>query len=166
MSLRNRRSPSGPATEVQLPILGAGAITPSATTYLTVGALGTSATQSDGQTEIPQTGQLGTLTIQNIVAGTVSGSVTYNVKKNGVLIVLPTTPPTNASITVPNTSQEPFVLPLGARVNGPVHSDPAAVPPIPVGVGDLISVEAVATAFGGTSPVVRTSLTYAAGGPF
>jgi hypothetical protein len=165
MTLRNRRSPSGPSTESLLPFNGANVITPSVTHYLAVAALGTSATQADGQAQIPETGVLTSLTVQNVVAGTVSGSVTYNVLKNGVIIPLATVPPSNATVTVPNTSQEPATVNINALVKGPAPSAPLAVPPIPVTVGDLISIEAVSTAFGGTTPVVRVSLKYQPGGP-
>jgi len=171
MSPRNRRSPGGPATDIQIPILGAAEIIASSTAYLSLGELGAVTDEVDGQYMIPQDGSLSSLVIQNVVAGTVSGSVTYNVRKNGVLItrpavVSPPIPAVPASGTLLNTSQEPLVIQIGVGVKGPAASDPDATPPLLVTVGDLISVRAVSTAFGGTSPVIRATLLYSPGGPF
>jgi len=140
MSLRNRRSPSGPATDIQIPILGAGSITASATEYLALGELAGVPDETDGQYLIPQAGVLSSLSMKNIVAGAVSGSVTYNVRKNGVLIA-------GATGVLANTSVDPLVIQIGAGVVE----------------GDLISIQAVSTAFGGASPIVRSTLLYAPG---
>lgn len=171
MSLRNRRSPSGPPTEMQIPIYGSNALNVG-TEYLTVGEMGTSITEVDGQFMIPQNGFLTALIVQNVsVAGTVPGeTATYNVRKNGVLIVRPAVlsppiPAAPATGILAHTSQEPLEIQIGVGVKGPAPSDSTVTPAIPVTVGDRISVEVV-TAAVTVSPVVRMTLLYAPGGPY
>jgi hypothetical protein len=163
MSLRNRRSPSGPSTEVQLPIYGSSALAASLTQYLLVGSVGVpspSPAESPGQFAIPQSGMLTSAEFQNTTVG-LAGSTTYNVRKNGVLITTESGAP--ATVTIDNTSQEPVELPINIPVKGPA---PAVVaPPTPVTVADLISIQAV-TGAAATQPVVRVTLKYAPGGPF
>jgi len=171
MSLRNRRSPSGPTSEVQLPIYGTNLLTAGMTEFLGVGELGSSATELDGQAAIPQSGYLTSVTIQNVVpggAGTVAADkVAYEVRLNGVLIVPDPInfPLVTASATVPNLSQEPFVIPCNTPVIGPTAT--FAGPPVVPAKHDLISVKAIPTAgpWVGTSPAVRVVVKYSPGGP-
>lgn len=147
-SLASRRSPSGPVASIQLPIFGSNLLTTASTHYLNVGSLGDSATESAGQAGIPESGVLRSLEIQNVVAGVAPAfNVTYNVRKNGVLIP-------DATVTMLNTATDPVTIDIEEPVAGPS-----------TGVTqDLISVEVVVAAFGGgTSPVVRTNLVYAPG---
>jgi hypothetical protein len=170
MSLRNRRSPSGPTSEVQLPIYGTNTLTTAVTEFLTVGEMSSSVTELDGQAAIPQTGYLTSVTIQNVVPGGVgtlaADKVAYEVRLNGVLIVPDPVnfPLVTASATVPNLSQEPFVIPCNTPVIGPTAT--VAGPPIVPAKHDLISVKAIPTInWLGTSPAVRVVVKYSPGGP-
>jgi len=150
-SQKNRRSPSGPVSDIQLPIYGSNLLTTASTRYLTVAELGDSPTEVDGQVMISEPGVLRQLTIQNVVPGVApSFAITYNVRKNGVLIPGATAATTNVAV-------DAVTIDIEASVDGP---EPGAA-------ADLISVQVVAAAFGGgTSPVVRSNLTWAPGARF
>jgi hypothetical protein len=150
-SQKNRRSPSGPIADAQLPIFGSNLLTTASTHYLAVGSLGDSATENVGQVGIAEPGKLRRLVVQNVVPGVApSFAITYNVRKNGVLI-----PGATAATT--NIATDPVEIDINTDVTGP-----------DVGVTqDLISVQVVVAAFGGgTSPVVRAELLWAPGANF
>ena len=151
MTLKNRISPSGPLAEELLgPFPGANLLVTATTAYLAVGELAASTTESDGQAGIPETGRLTKFTSQNVVAGAApSFAITYNVRKNGVLIP-------GKTVATTNVATDPVEIDL---------SDVDVLGPDVGQTQDLISVEVVTAAFGGgTSPVVRSSLLWQPGG--
>jgi len=174
MSLRNRRSPSGPSAEVQLPIYGANVLVTAVPGFLSVGALGISATATptddlQNGAAIPQTGELTEVTIQNVstTGANAADSVAYEVHLNGVLIVPDpiNAPLVTASGSIKNTSQEPLTIPCNVPVLGPTAT--IAGPPVVPAKHDLVSIKAIpSAAWAGASPVVRVTLKYAPGGPF
>jgi hypothetical protein len=144
-TLKNRRSPSGPIADAQLPIYGSNLLTTASTHYFSVGALGDTATEANAQVLIPEAGILRRLIVHPDVVGVApSFAITYNVRKNGVLIPLATAASTNIA-----TADVEIDINVGVAAN------------------DLISVEVVVAAFGGgTSPNLRTTLLWAPGANF
>lgn len=175
MSLRNRRSPSGAATEVQLPIPGTNALVTGAERSFLVGGIGTEvAPFALSQAPIPETGVLTKVTIQNVgsLAGVLADLVTYKVYKNGVLIQTNTLPVKTATGTLAADSTEPLVIHLDTGdmtpvvVNGPTPSRPAigSIPARPAIQADRIMVTATVT-LTGAAPAVAVVVGYEPGGP-
>lgn len=156
-----RKSPSGPLSDVQLPIYGTNLVTTASTHYLQVGSFGDSATENVGQVAIPEAGVLRKFIAQNVVVGgTASFAITYNIRKNGTLIA-------GATVATTNEAADPVEIDINEPVHGPISAADAESFGFPAGVAvaaDLISVEIVVAAFGGgTSPTIRTELLWTPG---
>jgi len=126
-----RRSPSGPAQQIQLPYYDT-APTTAATTYATIGAAGSSGTEAGTEYRIPAKGVLGTLLIQNAPVGADAVNVTFRARKNGASV--------GPALVIPNNA------------SGPVKVD---LSDVAVAEGDLVSLQMTAPAFGGAAPISR-----------
>lgn len=176
-----RKSPSGPLSDIQLPIYGTNAITvqTSPAHALLVGSLGDAAVADGvGEFEIPEPGILRRLVVQNAIkGGTASFNTVYSVYKRvsgGAPVLIATVDangnPSTAQGTLASQTFEPLVIPINVAVRGPIPAAAAAAAGFPPGVavaGDLIQVQfTCANLNGGSTPIVRTELLWAPGATF
>jgi hypothetical protein len=127
----NRRSPSGPKTDQQLPYYNTIPVT-AATRFVGVGGAAASATEAGTEYEIPVGGKLATLQVRNNAVGADAANATYQVRKNGANVGSPVVIANNAA--------------------GPVKVDLSA---INVVAGDLVSISMATAAFAGAAPSAR-----------
>lgn len=163
-----RKSPSGPLSDVQLPIYGTNLLTTASTHALNVGSLGDAAVaDGQGEVEIPEAGVLRRLVLQNVIpGGTASFSITANVLKRSGVGGTPVQIP-GATATFTNEDTGPVEIDINEPVHGPIAAADAAAAGFTAGIAvpaDMIQVQLVVAAFGGgTSPVIRTELLWTPG---
>ena len=138
----NRRSPSGPQSGLQLPYYNT-LPTTAAASFASIGATGSSPTESGTEYRIPVRGRLDTLQISNQPVGADAVNVTYQARKNGA--------PVGPALVILNNAV------------GPVKVDLSA---IGVVEGDLISIQvnSTAAAFPGAAPAARVLMSWVPGG--
>lgn len=138
----NRRSPSGPQSGLQLPYYNTSPTT-AAVTYATIGASGSSPTESGTEYRIPVRGRLDTLQISNQPVGGDAVNVTYQARKNGA--------PVGPALVIQNSAV------------GPVKVDLSA---IAVVEGDLVSIQVNTTsaALPGAASAARILMSWVPGG--
>jgi len=142
MNLADRRSPSGPRVDIQLPYYGATGVdgTTPGTYFATVfasAAIDAAGVEDATAYLIPQRGTLGTFLVQNVALGADAVNLTYQVRRNGIAVGSPVI--------------------IGNNAVGPVRSDLST---IGVSAGDTVGIAITVPAFPGAPPAPKIVFTW------
>lgn len=132
----NRRSPSGPKIDQQLPYYNTVPVT-GVTNFVPIAAGAAVTAEAGTEYCIPSPGKLAMLEIRNKAPGANAVNATYQVRKNGANVGSP--------VVIAND------------VQGPVKVDLTS---INVDKGDLVSISVTTPAFAGAAPSARVFFTW------
>lgn len=132
----NRRSPSGPKIDQQLPYYNTVPVS-NVTNFVPIASGAAVATEAGTEYCMPSPGKLATLEIRNKAQGANAVNATYQVRKNGANVGSP--------VVISNDTQ------------GPVKVDLST---INVDKGDLVSISVATGVFAGAAPSARVFFTW------